>query len=297
MEIKFINRSDNSIEIERPPGEELLNFLYHNPFGEKLILPIAKQKFISKWYGKIMDSPSSKKRIEPFVRSLNIDMTEAQKNIDEFESFNDFFTRKLKPEVRTIGNGLVSPGDGKILAFKNISEVNTFFVKGEQFTLKEFLQNDNLSEKHANSSMVILRLAPNDYHRYHFPFGGIPSQPDKIDGVYYSVSPISLNKKFSKVFSKNKKEICKLKTTDKGEILIIPVGATMVGSLNSTFEPDSLVEKGEEMGYFAFGGSTIVLLFNSSSFELDKDLIENTKNKLETYVQMGEKIGTAITKQ
>ncbi len=296
MEIKFINRSDNSIEIESPPGEELLDFLYHNPFGEKIILPIVKQKFISKWYGKIMDSSGSKKRIEPFVKSLNIDMTEAQKKISEFESFNDFFYRKLKPGVRTIGNGLVSPGDGKILAFENISEVNTFFVKGKKFTLKEFLQNDFLAEKHKNSSLVILRLAPNDYHRYHFPYDGIPSQTEKIEGVYYSVSPISLNKKFTEVFSENKKEICLLKTQEEGEILIIPVGATMVGSLNSTFEPNTLVNKGDEMGYFAFGGSSVVLLFNSDSFKLDIDLIENTKSKLETAVKMGEKIGTVINK-
>lgn len=294
MEIKFINRSDNSIEIESPPGEDLLNFLYHNPFGEKLILPIAKQKFISEWYGKLMDSSSSRKRIEPFVKSLNIDMTEAQRKIDEFESFNDFFSRKLKPGVRTIETGLVSPGDGKLLAFENVSEVNTFFVKGEKFTLKEFLQNDNLSEKHANSSMVILRLAPSDYHRYHFPYDGVPSQPEKIEGVYYSVSPISVNKRFTEVFSENKKEICKLKTAIRGEILIIPVGATMVGSLNSTFKPESLIKKGEEMGYFAFGGSSVVLLFSSNAFELDQDLIENTKNKIETYVKIGEKIGTAI---
>ena len=296
MDIKFINRSDNRIEIERPPGEELLDFLYHNPFGEKVILPIAKQKFISKWYGKVMDSAISRNRIEPFIQSLNIDMAESQRKIGEFESFNDFFCRKLKPGVRPVGNGLVSPGDGKLLAFENISAVNTFFVKGEKFTLKEFLQNDNLSEEYANSSMIILRLAPNDYHRYHFPYDGIPSQTEKIEGVYYSVSPISLNKKFTKVFSENKKEICKFKTTDEGEILIIPVGATMVGSLNSTFQPDSSVKSGEEMGYFAFGGSSVVLLLKPNTFELDKDLIENTKNKLETAVKMGEKIGAVINK-
>lgn len=294
MQIKFINRSDNKIEIERPPGEGVLNFLYHNPFGEKLILPIAKQKFTSRWYGKFMDSPMSKSRIEPFVKSLNIDMTESQKKISEFESFNDFFYRKLKPEVRKIGKGLVSPGDGRILAFENVSEVNTFFVKGKEFTLKEFLKNEALAERHKNSSLVILRLAPNDYHRYHFPYEGIPSQPEKIDGVYYSVSPISLDKKFAEVFSENKKEVCVLKTKDRGEILIVPVGATMVGSLNSTFQPDSLVKKGEEMGYFAFGGSTVVLLFNASFFEIDKDLIENTKNQLETFVKMGEKIGEEV---
>ncbi|MBD3629272.1 archaetidylserine decarboxylase [Cyclobacterium sp.] len=296
MEIKFINRSDNSIEIERPPGEELLDFLYHNPFGENVVLPIVKQKFISKWYGKVMDTSISKKRIEPFVKTLHIDMSESQKKIDEFESFNDFFCRKLKPGTRTIEKGLVSPGDGKMLAFENVSEVQTFFVKGRKFTLKEFLQNDSLAEEHANSSLVILRLAPNDYHRYHFPYEGIPSRSENREGVYYSVSPISLDKKFTEVFSENKKEVCKLKTKDRGEILIIPVGATLVGSLNATFQPDSLVKKGEEMGYFTFGGSSVVLLFNSDLFELDKDLIENTKNKLETYVKMGEKIAKATAK-
>ena len=294
MEIKFINRSDKSIEIERPPGEKLLNFLYRTLLGEKLVLPIAKQKFISELYGKRMDSSSSTKSIVPFVKSLGIDMSEAQKKISEFESFNDFFYRKLKPGARPIENGLVSPGDGRLLAFENISALDTFFVKGKKFTLKEFLQNDKLAEEHANSSMVILRLAPNDYHRYHFPFVGMPSEAKEIKGVYYSVSPISVKENFTEVFCENKREICQLKTTDRGEILIIPVGATMVGSLNSTFEADALVKKGEEMGYFAFGGSTVVLLFNSNSFQLDKDLLENTKNKLETYVKMGEKIGTPI---
>ena len=294
MEIKFINRSDNSLETEKPPGEELLDFLYHNPFGEKVILPIAKQKFISKWYGKAMDSSTSVNRIEPFIKSLNIDMTDSQKQVGEFKSFNDFFYRKLKPEARKIENGLVSPGDGKILVFENISAVNTFFVKSKKFTLKEFLQNDNLAEEYANSSLVILRLAPNDYHRYHFPFDGIPSQTKKIKGVYYSVSPISLNKKFTRVFSENKKEICRLRIKGKGEILIIPVGATMVGSLNSTFKADSMVKKGEEMGYFAFGGSSVVLLFKPGLFELDKDLIINTKKQLETAVKMGEKIAKAV---
>jgi phosphatidylserine decarboxylase len=282
--------------VERPPGEEVLRFLYNNPFGEKIVLPIAKQKFISKWYGKIMDSPKSRNRIEPFVKSLNIDMSEAQKSISEFKSFNDFFYRKLKPGTRKIGEGLVSPGDGKILAFKNVSEVNSFFVKGEKFSLKEFLQDDGLAEEYKEASMIILRLAPNDYHRYHFPYEGTPSESKSVEGVYYSVSPISLEKKFTKVFSKNKKEICKLKTEDKGEILIIPVGATMVGSLNATFQPHSLVKKGEEMGYFAFGGSTVVLLFSANSFELDEDLIDNTKSQLETGVKMGERIGREINK-
>lgn len=292
MDIQFINRATKELVTERPPGEDILRFLYGNPVGEALVLPIAKRKFISDWYGKKMDSPSSVSRIEPFVSSLNIDMSESEKQIDEFTSFNDFFYRKLKPGARKIEEGLVSPGDGKLLVFEKASEVNSFFVKGERFTLEQFLEDEKLAEEYQDAAMAILRLAPNDYHRYHFPYPGIPSPCHEIGRDYYSVSPISLEKKFTKVFTKNKREICRLKTAGKGEMLIIPVGATMVGSLNSTFTPDSPVQKGEEMGYFAFGGSTIVLLFDSGKFTFDQDLIENTRNHFETAVRMGEKIAS-----
>jgi phosphatidylserine decarboxylase len=292
MDIQFINRATKELVTERPPGEDILRFLYGNPVGEALVLPIAKRKFISDWYGKKMDSPSSVSRIEPFVSSLNIDMSESEKQIDEFTSFNDFFYRKLKPGARKIEKGLVSPGDGKLLVFEKASEVNSFFVKGERFTLEQFLEDEKLAEEYQDAAMAILRLAPNDYHRYHFPYPGIPSPCHEIGKDYYSVSPISLEKKFTKVFTKNKREICRLKTAGKGEMLIIPVGATMVGSLNSTFTPESPVKKGEEMGYFAFGGSTIVLLFDSGKFTFDQDLIENTRNHFETAVRMGEKIAS-----
>lgn len=292
MDIQFIHRATKELVTERPPGEDILRFLYGNPVGEALVLPIAKRKFISDWYGKKMDSPSSVSRIEPFVSSLNIDMSESEKQIDEFTSFNDFFYRKLKPGARKIEEGLVSPGDGKLLVFEKASEVNSFFVKGERFTLEQFLEDEKLAEEYQDAAMAILRLAPNDYHRYHFPYPGIPSPCHEIGRDYYSVSPISLERKFTKVFTKNKREICRLKTAGKGEMLIIPVGATMVGSLNSTFTPESPVKKGEEMGYFAFGGSTIVLLFDSGKFTFDQDLIENTRNHFETAVRMGEKIAS-----
>ncbi|PIY08180.1 MAG: phosphatidylserine decarboxylase [Flexibacter sp. CG_4_10_14_3_um_filter_32_15] len=294
MEIKYINRANGEIIIENPPAEGLMKFLYNNLVGEKLILPIAKQKFITDFYGKMMDSPSSTNRIQPFVASLNIDMSQFERGINEFTSFNDFFYRKLKENVRKIEDGLVSPGDGRMLAFKKISEVNSFYVKGRKFTLKEFLKDDKLVEKYKDASMFILRLAPEDYHRYHFPFKGTPSKSKEIKGMYYSVSPIGLRDNFTKVFCENKKETCELKTENKGEILIIPVGATMVGSLNSTYEPNKMIEKGEEMGYFAFGGSTVVLLFDSAHFKIDEDLVQNTQNNLETFVKMGEKIASEI---
>jgi len=292
MDIKYIARSTGKVEVENPPAEGLLKFLYGNTFGKLAVLPIAKQKAITKRYGKMMSTNKSVERIPAFVDSLKIDMSESKKSINEFTSFNDFFYRELKPGARKIGEGLVSPGDGRVLAFQKISEVNNFYVKGKKFTLKEFLMDDALYAKHENSAMIIVRLAPNDYHRYHFPFKGMASESKKIEGSYYSVSPIALKSNFTKVFCKNKKEICTLTTDGFGEILVIPVGATMVGSLNSTYEANTMVEKGQEMGYFAFGGSTVVLFFDSKYFKIDEDLLKNTKNNIETFLHMGEQIAS-----
>jgi len=169
--------------------------------------------------------------------------------------------------------------------------VHNFFVKGRKFTLKEFLNSDVLAEKYKNSSLLILRLAPNDYHRYHFPSNGTPSAMTKIKGGYLSVSPYALASNFTKVFCENKREFCELETEDKGSILLAPVGATMVGTIVETYKANEAIEKGDEMGYFAFGGSTVVLLVDKSKINIDKDILENTKNNIETFVKMGEKIG------
>ncbi|WP_377716225.1 archaetidylserine decarboxylase [Pseudofulvibacter geojedonensis] len=289
--ITFLDRTTGKTITETPPSEGLLKFLYDNPFGKTAVLPLAKRKLISEIYGRKMNKAASTKKITGFVNQLGIDMSESVKSIEEFTSFNDFFYRKLKPNARPIGSGFVSPGDGKLLAFENVSDVHNFFVKGRKFTLPEFLNDANLAEKHKDSSMLILRLAPNDYHRYHFPYAGTPSEMTKIKGHYYSVSPYALASNFTKVFCENKREYCLLDTPDKGEMVIAPVGATMVGSIIETYHANQPVKKGDEMGYFAFGGSTIVVLVNKNKLTIDADILENTRNKIETFVKMGETIG------
>jgi phosphatidylserine decarboxylase len=291
MQIQFIDRTTGAIVSEAPPAEGLLKFLYDNPFGKTAVLPIAKRKYISVAYGKKMDKSSSVKKIPDFVKQLGINMEESEKSIPEFTCFNDFFYRKLKQNARPIGNGFVSPGDGKLLAFENIEDVGSFFVKGRKFTLPEFLNNKELAKKHKNSSMYILRLAPNDYHRFHFPYDGFVSDITKIKGNYYSVSPYALASNFTKVFCENKREYCVLNSKEKGDIIIAPVGATMVGSIIETYTPNTQIKKGEEMGYFKFGGSTIVIIMDKDKVKIDSDILENTKKRIETFVKMGETIG------
>ncbi len=291
MKIQFIDRKTGETHTETPPGEGFLKLLYNNPFGKIALLPIAKRKFLSSWYGKLMSKPNSINKIKGFVKELNINMAEAEKSIEDFTSFNDFFYRKLKKSARPIESDFISPGDGKMLAFENISDVHNFFIKGREFTLEEFLGDKTLAKEYKNSSLIILRLAPNDYHRYHFPYEGTPSKMTKIKGDYFSVSPYALASNFTKVFCENKREYCILKTKEKGNIVVAPVGATMVGSIIDTYKPNTQIQKGEEMGYFAFGGSTIVLLVDKNKLKIDNDIINNTKNHIETFVKMGEKIG------
>jgi phosphatidylserine decarboxylase len=241
----------------------------------------------------MMDKPSSAKKIGSFAAKYNIDLSIAQK--DTFTSFNDFFTRKLKPGARPVNTDslvVVSPADGKLLVFENIGN-SDFFVKGNRFNISGFLNDNALAEKYKNGILIIVRLAPPDYHRYHFPVDGKLSAPVKIDGDYFSVSPLAL-RKIAKVFSMNKREYLIINSPVFGDVVMAEVGATMVGTIIQTYKTES-VKKGEEKGYFKFGGSTVILLFENGKITVDSDLLKNSNNNIETTIKMGEKIATVFS--
>lgn len=290
--IKFINR-ENGVTLNEPtPGVKVLKWLYYSTTGKASLELLMKRKIVSWICGMYMDSPFSKRQIKKFITQYDIDMSEAlEEDYATFKNFNNFFYRKLKPSKRPIGEQIVSPADGKILAFQNIAAIDEFFVKGSSFDLKRFLNNEELYQQYRGGSMIIVRLAPTDYHRFHFPCDGKISDTKLISGSYYSVSPIALKKKLE-IFCQNKRTISILETPKHGKILISEIGATMVGSIFQTYTPNSTVSAGEEKGYFAFGGSTVVLLFKNPNIKMDDDLIRNTKNGMETSIKMGDTIAS-----
>lgn len=291
--IKYIERKTGELKIENVPGEEFLKFLYYNPFGELPLNLVVKKKFLSEIYGRSMDSLKSKKKVAPFVSEHNINMKESVKSIDEFTSFNDFFIRKLREGSREIAQGkneIASPADGKVLAFENIELKNNFFLKGDKFTLEEFLGDRVLAEKYEGGVFLIIRLAPVDYHRFHFPVDGIIGESKLIEGDYYSVSPHAIKKNF-RIYCENKREYAELATENFGNIILSEIGATMVGGIKQTYTPGKDVKKGQEKGYFFFGGSSCILLFEKDKIKIDGDILENTKKGIETKVYMGEKLG------
>lgn len=291
--VKFYNRETKEYETEQIAGDTYLNWTYSSPVGMRLLELIIKKKLFSKLYGYYCDSKRSQKKIASFIKNFNIDMSHSEKSLERFQSFNDFFTRKLVKAARPINNTLetlISPGDGRLLAYQNIDLNKLVQVKGYTYSLNKLIDEPNIVSKFSEGTCLILRLCPTDYHRFHFIDNGTCEDSKKIKGDYYSVNPIAL-KKVPELFCKNKREWSIFHSNNFGDVLHIEVGATCVGSIIQTYTPGNTIKKGDEKGYFKFGGSTTILFFQKGKVKIDDDIIEQTNKGYETKILMGEKIG------
>lgn len=296
MDIFYIDRSTGAKKQEKIFGHKALCLLYGDAWWQRLfsfwMLPLfARLPFFSRFYGYLQKRPSSVKNIAPFIRDYEIDATEFA--TQEFTSFNDFFIRKLKPQTRPLSGDekqAVLPADGRYLVYP---EFDRFLVKGRAFDLREFLQDPVLARRYREGSMVIARLCPVDYHRFHFPCSGVAEKPRAIPGALYSVSPLALKKNI-RILSENKRVITEIETDAFGTLLYVEIGATFVGSIHQTFQPHARVQKGEEKGYFSFGGSCLVLFFEKKCIQFDEDLVRNTQAGLETRGHFGQSLGRSL---
>lgn len=291
--IKYYNRKTKDYEVEKVAGEKYLNWTYSSPVGMKLLEGIIKKKLFSSAYGWYLDRSLSKNKVKGFIKQFGLDMSQAEKDETSFTSFNDFFFRKLKPAARPIDvseKAVVSLGDGRLFAYENIDLDKLVQVKGFTYSLKELIKDDKTASKYSGGVCLILRLCPTDYHRFHFIDSGICGETKKIKGAYYSVNPVALQK-VEKLFCENKREWSTFKSDNFGDVLYVEVGATCVGSIIQTYTPNKKVAKGEEKGYFKFGGSTVILFFEPDKIKIDEEILKQTNLGYETYVLMGEKIG------
>ena len=185
------------------------------------------------------------------------------------------------------------PADGRHLGFTNIDLADGFYAKGAKFTLAELLQNNALAEKFAGGTMVISRLCPVDYHRFHFPVSGQPKEPVAIMGPLFSVSPIALRKHIEYLVQ-NKRAYTLVETERAGTVVCMEVGATTEGGIVQTFLPSRPAAKGAEKGLFKFGGSCVITLFERERGRLADDLLRVSANNIETYARMGDRMGTLL---
>lgn len=291
--LRFFNRYTGQLETEDIYGEKWLRLIYENPAGSFLLWAIVKRALFSRYYGWQMSKRVSANRILPFIVKYNLKTEEFAKSPFDFKTFNEFFYRGLKSSARPIApaeNAVVFPADGRHLVFPNVDTATGFYAKGAKFTLAELLDDAALASKFAGGSLVISRLCPVDYHRFHFPLAGVPSEPELIRGPLFSVSPIAL-RRHVEYLAQNKRVKTQLQTPRAGTVVCMEVGATNVGSIVQTFIPERAVAKGEEKGLFKFGGSCVITLFEAGRVRFDADLVTQSERYVETYARMGDQLG------
>jgi phosphatidylserine decarboxylase len=282
------------METEQVYGEGFLKFSYENPLGYLPLHLMVKRAAFSRWYGKRMDQPKTRAKIAPFLARYGLDAAEFADSPESYRHFNDFFYRKLKPEARPLADApVVFPADGRHLGFQHADEIKGVFVKNQRFDLAELLGDAKLAEQYAHGALVLSRLCPVDYHRFHFPVAGIAGKTRLINGPLFSVSPIALSRNLSYLWQ-NKRTITAIKTESLGTVLMLEIGATCVGSIHQTFTPGQRVEKGQEKGYFAFGGSSTITLFEPGTVELSADLEDYSSRQIELYARMGSELAQAV---
>jgi phosphatidylserine decarboxylase len=300
--VVYFDRISATVKTEQIFGESWLRRIYGSPLGRLTAWLIIKRALVSRYYGWSMKRPISALKILPFIVEYNIDVDDFTKSAFDFRSFNDFFCRAIKPEKRSIYQGdkiAIMPADGRHLAFQNVDDVDGFYVKGAKFEIAELLgefksnTKTPLRDLFKSGSMLISRLCPVDYHRFHFPVSGVVSESHLEPGWLYSVSPIALRHNI-RYLVLNKRMLTLIESPVFGTVAMIEVGATNVGTILQSFIPGNCVVKGEEKGLFSFGGSCVITLFQKGRISFDKDLLVQSAMYRETFAKMGDRLGEAF---
>ena len=291
--IEYIDRRTGEKIAESVMGDKALRFAYETLAGRTLWPVLFGSKFLSALMGRKYDSPKSKKDIVKLASIPGCRAEEAEKPIDEYASFNDFFTRRLKPGARPVGEGFVSPADGRLRLYLNADGDRPFPLKGAQRALREVfspLQPPADSGRFDAYDIAVVRLAPVDYHRFHFPCDCTTQEPVvTLPGKYHSVNPIALVR-YPDLYALNERQIVRCEASF-GPYWLVDVGAFGVGTIVQTYTGETH-RKGDEKGYFKFGGSTVIIITKAGALTYDEDLVRNSANGLETRVLCGERIAT-----
>ena len=295
-DITYFDRYQQKVCTEKVYGDKALRWTYGTRSGRLLLSALIQRAIFSRWYGWRMDRPASRAKVLPFIQQFELDPTEFLQQPDEFQTFNEFFFRKLKPAARPVNDNparAVFPADGRHLCVPDLSDCNGLFVKGEMFDLGTLLQDDALTAQFRDGSLLLSRLCPVDYHRFHFPVAGRPGDAQLLQGPLFSVNPLALRQNIQ-ILATNKRMLTILETAQLGRVLLLEIGATCVGSICQTFMHGDDVTKGAEKGFFRFGGSSTITIFERGRMQFADDLRENSAQHRELYARFGDELGTVV---
>jgi phosphatidylserine decarboxylase len=290
------NRLTGRLEEEAIMGERLLRLLYGNPVGRALAGVLARQRWFSRLVGRLEDSAWSARKIRRVAAELAIDLTELGKPVEAYRTFNEFFTRTLRPSARPIDErpeAVISPCDARLLAFPAASQDHAVEVKGSALRTGALLGDEGLAGRFSGGTLLVYRLCPADYHRFHFPETCVPGPAVRTDGRLHSVHPLALGTGRVRL-DRNLRERTLLEST-AGTVCMVEIGALCVGSIVQTYRPGEGARRGEEKGMFRFGGSTVIVIYEPGRVRVDADILERSRSGLETLVRVGMAVGRYST--
>lgn len=271
--------------------DRLLGWMYGHTAGRLLLKPLVRPGF-SKLGGRLLDTRLSALAVRPFVYAKHIDLSGCKKQ--KFRSYNDFFTRELLPEARPVDwtrEAWISPCDGRLTVYPITAE-GRFTVKHTEYTVGSLLQNEELAGRYTGGTLWLYRLCVDDYHRYIYPVDGVKSVNVRIPGIFHTVNPVA-NDRYP-IYKENTRERCMIKTDQFGTVLMMEVGALLVGKIENRHPESGIcVSRGQEKGNFAFGGSTILVLTQKGRVVPDEIYVENSAAGVETKVKLGQRVGRA----
>lgn len=270
--------------------ERVLSALYDHAAG-RAVLKVLTSPWVSRAGGAVLSTRASRVFIKPFVRRTGIPLEDFLGA--PYQSYNDFFCRKIKPELRPVSTDpeeFISPCDSRLTALP-ITPEQRFFLKGSAYTLESLLRDPDLGRQFSGGWCLIFRLCVDDYHRYCYVADGEKSENVVLPGVLHTVNPIACD--HYPIYKENARAYSVLQTKNWGPILMMEVGALMVGKIVN-HHGAAQVFRGQEKGYFQFGGSTVVLLVGKDRLALDEKILENSQKGLETRVLYGQSIGKKI---
>ena len=270
-----------------------LQKLYGTALGRKL-LSVLVQPVVSRIAGRFMDSGLSAVLVSPFVQKNHIDLSQYEKQ--EFTSYNDFFTRKIRPSSRPFAEAaeaFTAPCDSKLSVYP-ITEEAQFCIKDTQYTMESLTRSKRVAKEYEGGILCVFRLTVDDYHRYAFVDDGELSREFHIPGVYHTVNPVA--GEYYPIYKENTREFCIQKSRHFGHLLLMEVGALLVGRIVN-HDVEQTVSRGEEKGYFEFGGSTIILLTQKGAVLPRKNILYRSARGEETRIRQGEKIGKVNNNQ
>ncbi|CAK7224018.1 hypothetical protein SBRCBS47491_005406 [Sporothrix bragantina] len=246
-------------------------------------------------------SPKSKSQIRAFVDNYKIRMQDFEpSDVDAYPTFADFFTRRHTAGSRPIfrkedDRAAVVVADSRVVVYNSVAEAKRLWIKGRDFSIGQLAMDVELGHDFDGGSVASFRLSPQDYHRYHSPVTGTVKLFRSVPGDYYQVDAIALQSDVD-ILTRNAREYLLLETPEFGDVLFVAIGATDVGTVHiyeKWKKAGAEVSKGDELGFFQFGGSSIIVAFQKDRIRFDKDLLDLSQQRIQVSVEVGMSLGQA----